>query len=431
MPGDANKPLGFWSCWSLTVGTMIGSGVFMLPAVLAPYGLLSFGGWVISGAGSILLALTLGRLAARTVRSGGPYVYARDAFGDFTGYLTAWGYWCSYWIAVPAIAIAFVGYLTVFMPVLNDSPVLQCACALALIWSLALINMRGLRETALAQLTMTVLKLVPLLAIIGLGFAVGAPANLPAFNPGDAPIPTALAACALLTTWAFSGLECGTLPADNVSNPKRTIPRAVIAGTITVTLVYLASTAAVMLLVPADALVNSTAPFADAARAFGAWGPMLVAAGALVATAGALNGCIFVSGQVPLAVALDRLAPAMLTRRTNDGAPYLAVLVSTVLGSALLIANYTRGLLGAFTFLLMMATITALAPLVLSAIAELRHSWRSARGWAGVALLTAIYLVFAIIGSGWEVMAWGAVLIVAGAPLFFLGRRQGAPASAD
>ncbi len=430
--GDKAKPLGFWSCWSLTAGTMIGSGIFLLPAVLAPYGLLSFGGWLISGAGSILLALTIGRLAARTTRIGGPYVYTQDAFGDFVGYLSAWGYWCSYWLAIPAIAIAFVGYLTVFAPALSESAPLQCAAGLALIWTLALVNMRGLRETAAAQLVMTVLKLVPLLAIIALGFALGAPSNLPAFNPSGASLPAGLAACALLTTWAFSGLECGALPAANVRDAKRTIPRAVIAGTVAVTLVYLMSTAAVMLLLPPEAVRTSTAPFADAARMFGAWGPSLVAAGALVATAGALNGCIFVAGQLPLAVALDRLAPSFFARRTTDGAPYLAVLVSCLLGSALLVANYTRGLIGAFTFLLMMATVTALGPLLLSAVAELRHSWRSAAGWSGVALLAAAYIAFAIVGSGWEVMAWGAVLIAAGAPLFVVSRQRSAsPAAAS
>ena len=81
-----SKPLGFWSCWSLTVGCMIGSGVFLLPSVLAPYGLLSFGGWIVTCAGSILVALTLARLAARTTRTGGPYAFVHDAFGDLLGF---------------------------------------------------------------------------------------------------------------------------------------------------------------------------------------------------------------------------------------------------------------------------------------------------------------------------------------------------------
>ena len=117
---STTKPLGFWSCWSLVVGCMIGSGVFMLPTLLAPYGLLSFGGWIVAGTGSIALALVFGRLASRTTCNGGPYAYARQAFGDFTGFLMAWVYWLSFWIGIPVVAIAFVGYLGVFVPALND-----------------------------------------------------------------------------------------------------------------------------------------------------------------------------------------------------------------------------------------------------------------------------------------------------------------------
>ena len=105
---NLSKPLGFWSCWSLTVGIMIGSGVFLLPSVLAPYGTLSFAGWLLTGGGSVLLALVFARLATRTRQSGGVYIYTRDAFGDLPSFIVAWGYWTCYWIAIPAMAIAFV-----------------------------------------------------------------------------------------------------------------------------------------------------------------------------------------------------------------------------------------------------------------------------------------------------------------------------------
>jgi basic amino acid/polyamine antiporter, APA family len=177
------KPLGFWTCWSLTVGIMIGSGVFTLPAVLAPYGLLSFGGWLVTGAGSILLALVFARLAQRTPRSGGPYAYARDAFGDLPGFLIAWGYWASYWIAIAAIALAFVGYLPVFFPALKDSVAGQIGAGLALIWGLTLVNVFGLREAGMAQIGLTFLKIAPLLIVIALGASHGAVANLPPLNP--------------------------------------------------------------------------------------------------------------------------------------------------------------------------------------------------------------------------------------------------------
>ena len=130
-----NKPLGFWACWSLTVGVMVGSGIFLLPSVLAPFGTLSFLGWVVTAGGSILIALVFARLSSRITKSGSVYVYSRDAFGDLPGFLIAWSYWTSYWVAIPGGAIAFVGYLSVFHPDLSDSRLMQLGIGLVVIWT--------------------------------------------------------------------------------------------------------------------------------------------------------------------------------------------------------------------------------------------------------------------------------------------------------
>ncbi len=403
---------------------MIGSGIFLLPSVLAPYGLMSFAGWVLTGGGSICLALVLARLSSRTARSGGVYRYAHDAFGDLPGFLIAWGYWASYWIAMPALAIAFVGYLGVFAPVVQSSPVWQVSVALALIWTLTTINIRGLSEAGFVQLAMTVLKLVPLALIIGLAAATGDAGNLPAVNPKGESLLPLLATTALLTMWAFSGLEAGTMPAGDVVEPGKTIPRAIIIGTLTVTFVYVTSTLAVMLLVPAETLERSTSPFADAARGLGAWGPPMVAIGAMISAAGSLNGTIFIVGQLPMAVALDRLAPEALARRNAGGAQTLSLLIGAALASVLLVANYTKGLVEVFMFLIMMSTATLLVPLVVSALAELRVSWSSRKAWAGIACLALAYTVFTILGSGLAVLGWGCLLFALGIPVYYLGRES-------
>ncbi|MEZ5961504.1 MAG: amino acid permease [Hyphomonadaceae bacterium] len=421
---DTDKPLGFWGCWALVVGCMIGSGIFLLPAQLAPYGLLSFGGWIIAGVGSTALALVFGRLAARTQCNGGPYAYARNAFGDFTGFLMGWAYWLSFVIGVPTVAIAFVGYLGVFVPALNASPMLQLGAAIALIAMFTSINIRGLREMSATQITLTLLKIIPLIAIVALAFPAGSSANLPSFNPSGGSIIAALAATALLTLWPFTGFEVVTLPAANVKDCEHTIPRALTIGMLTVVALYLAASAAVMLLVPPAQLAQSTAPFADAARAFGPWGPNFIAAGALVATAGTINGLIFSCGQMPMAVAADGLAPRWLATTTKQGTPHLALILSAVLGAAMLTLNYARGFLDAFEFLLKMATSLGLIYYIVVAMAELRHSMRSARGWASVAVLGIAYSLFAAFGSGLEVLFWGFVLMAAGVPLYFYSRRS-------
>lgn len=424
------RTIGFWQCWAFSVGTMIGSGIFMMPAVLAPRGGLSFGGWLLTAGGSIMIALVIGRLASRTMRSGGMMAYARDAFGPLAGFLVGWAYWTGCWISTASIAVAFVGYLTVLAPGLTNQPIYQIIAALAVIWTLTLVSIRGVRDAGFVQLLLTLLKLAPLALIVGLGLFTGRAENLPEINPAHGSPIAILSATALLTMYAFLGLECGAIPAGNVRNPGRTLPRAVVFGTITVAAIYVAATAAVMLLVPAEVLAKSTSPFAEAARGFGAWGPVFVTAGALVSAVGAMNGNIFVTGQVPMAAAIDGLAPKLFARLNKAGAPVIALVFGSALSSVLLISSYSRGLVGAFTFLLMVTTLTTLGPYLVCALAELKHSWRRARSWAVVALAATLYAVFAVFGSGIEVVGWSLVLSLVGLPVYILGRRKMAGATA-
>ena len=424
---DANAgsaTLGFWACWSLSVGVTVGSGIFLLPSVLASFGTLSFLGWLVTAGGSMLLALVFSRLSRRTPRSGGVYTYTRQAFGDLPGFLIAWSYWTSYWIAVPATAIAFVGYLGVFIPGLSNQPALQAITALVLIWTSILLNIRGIKEATFVQFIITVLKILPLLLIIAIGASLGEATNIPEFNPRELPIMESLATIALLTMWAFSGLETATMPASDVKNPTKTIPKAIILGTLTVTFLYIASTAAVMSLVPAHTLIGSEAPFADAARVAGTWGPIVIAFGALISTAGSMHGIIFIAGQLPMAVALDGLAPRQLAKRNGGKSPYIALLIVGVLASVLLLSNYSKSLVETFKLIITMSTLATLLPLTICALADFKYSLKSSKAWAGVAMLALIYSVFTMLGSGLEILMWGSVLIIAGIPLYFWSRRK-------
>jgi basic amino acid/polyamine antiporter, APA family len=427
------KALGFWSCWALAVGTMIGSGILLVPASLAPFGLLSIAAWLISSAGAVAIILCFARLSSRTLRDGGPYVYVQEAFGDIAGFLVAWIYWIGFWVSIPIVAIAFVGYLGIFIPAIAQNIVAQGLMALAVIAVFTMVNVRGLREMSFAQIALTALKIVPLVVVMGAGVIYGAPHNLPPFNPSNAPLLQSLTAATLITLWPFTGFEAAVSSARAVRDPERTIPRALTAAVLLTTIIYLGASLAVMLLLPSAEVAKSEAPFADAARIVGPWGAPLIALGALIATAGTLNGVIFASGQMPMAVAEDGKAPAWLAKLNQGGAPYLSILLSSALGAALLVLNYSKGLLGAYTFLLMMATALSLIYYFLCAVAEFRHSWRSAKGWALVALFACAFSVFAIVGSGWEVAFWGGALTLAGLPLYFLfkPRKAGAltPAS--
>lgn len=419
----AAKVIGFWQCWAFTVGTMIGTGIFMMPALLAPYGGLSFGGWLITAGGSIMIALAIGRLASRTTRSGGMQIFVQDAFGRLPGFLVGWSNWVACVISTAALAVGFVGYLTAIVPGLSAEPGYQAAVAVAVIWTVTLLLVRGVKEAGFVQLLLTVLKLVPLALVIVWGFIAGKAENLPPMNPtGDEPL-AILSATTLLTMFAFIGLDVGAMPAGNVRDPKRTIPRAVVIGTTTTAVVYILATAAVMLLIPAGQLASSTSPFADAVRGIGAWAPPLITVGALVSIGGSLNGNIFCTAQQSMAVALEGLAPKALAKLNKGEAPWVSLVFSSALATALLLLNYSRGLVGAFAFLIMMTTAVSLVCYLACAMSEIKHSWRNARAWAAVAVIAALYSAFAIFGAGQESLVWGGVLILIGVPVYYLGRQ--------
>lgn len=419
-----HKPkIGFWKCWALSVGVMIGSGVFLLPTVLAPFGSISFLGWLVTSSAAIIIALILGRLASRTERTGGFYVYTQEAFGNLPGFLIAWGYWLGIIFAITAISTAFVGYLSAVIPAIGVSNLSQAITAAIVIWTFAAINIKSVGSGAFVQLITTILKLIPLGVIIFLGVTVGTPENIPPFNPQDQSIFGAVAATAMLTMWAFVGLEAATVAAGDVVDPKRTIPRAVVAGTLTVTFIYIAATGAVMMLVPIEVLKTSEAPFVDAAKSLGPIGAGLIAFGALISTAGSLNGNIFLGGQMPMAVAIDGLAPKILARKNKGGASVWSLVISCVIATVLLVFNYQEGLIAAFTFLISMSTLCTLLPYALSSIAEYRISRKSSKVWAAIALIAVAYVAIAMIGSGVKILAWGLILILAGVPLYYLNKK--------
>lgn len=422
---EASRPLGLWTAIALVAGNMIGSGVFLLPASLAPYGGLSLYGWAITLGGALLLALTFARLAARSARAGGPYAYAREAFGDTAGFVIAWSYWVSIWCANAAIAVAFAGSLGALFPALIATPVHAAACALAALWLCCAINLAGVREAGRLQVLTTALKVLPLLVFGGIAIWMIEPQHLqPVLDLSALPaadramtVSGAVQATVALTLWAFLGLEAATIPAGAIRDAERTIPRATLIGTLLAGIATILACTAVLGLLPPDVAKDSPAPMADAARVlWGPWAGHAIAAVAAVSCFGALNGWVLLSAQLPMAAADDGLFPRAFAKLDARGTPWFGVLIGTVLASLLVIANYTDSLVKVFTFSILLSTAATLLPYLASSAASLKLGLRG-RIVAGLALL---YSVYALIGAGGEALIWGAVLVAAGLPLHFV-----------
>ncbi len=421
------KALGLWTCTALVVGNMIGSGIFLLPAALAVYGGISLLGWLFTAAGAWMLALLFAGFARTLPRAGGPYAYSRAGFGDFAGFLVAWGYYISLLTGNAAIAVAMVSYASVFWPVLTSSQAAGAVTAIGVIFVLTAVNVRGVREAGIVQLVTTILKVTPLIAVTIFGLWQLEPEHFSPLNLSEESTFGAITATAALTLWAFLGLESATVPADDVTDANKTIPRATLLGTLIATLIYILATVAVMGLVsPAD-LANSDAPFADAAsRMWGRWGALAVAAGAAVSCFGALNGWILNTGQIPAAAARDGVFPKRFARLSKFGTPAASLLFSAVLVCLLIAANYTRGLVGLFTFAILLSTTTVLIPYVFSAVAQVIVALRDGAVPPGrnlfrtvlVSILAFAYSVWAIAGAGKEAVYWGFILLLAGLPVY-------------
>jgi basic amino acid/polyamine antiporter, APA family len=401
------KSLGFWRSWALVVGTIIGSGVFTLPAILAPYGSFSFVGWLVTGLGALAIAYSLCHLSARNPRLGGPYAYVYDAFGTFPAMIVAWGYWTSLWIGVAAIAISFAGYTAVFFPVVGSDTTISTIVALGAVWVFTYINIRGVEQASIVQLITVILKMIPLLVIGAVGLAVGDLGSVPALNPKDEPIPIMIAGICLLIMWSYIGIEAATVPSDDVENPKKTIPRALIAGTLTATAIYMIAMAGVMALISPAELQSSTSPFADAAfLIFGNTGALIVGIGALIAIGGALNSMVLLTGIIPLAGARDKMFPSFLKAQNANGTPVTAIVFSSILASIVILMNANKGLLKAFEFMILMSTFTVLIAYLGSAFASLKLQIEDKEQGVKINYLifiissiAAIFSIIAIIGA--------------------------------
>ena len=420
------KKIGLLTATSLVVGNMIGVGIFVLPAVLSNYGSISLLGWMFTATGALILAKIFSNFSKIIVsKSGGPYVYSKAGFGDFIGFLVAWGYWIACWISNGAVAIAIIGAASFFMPELTTNPVLSASLGLALIWIFTWVNTKGIKESGKVQLVTTVIKILPILFIIIFGLFFFKLDNFPAFNLTGESNFTTLSAVATLTLYAFLGIECATIPAENIENPEKIIPRATMLGTMITTALYILGTIVLFGILPLDILQNSPAPFAEAAKIMGGeYGGYFVAIGIIISGVGVLNGWILITGQISMATAKDDLFPDFFKKENKKGAPINGFIVGGVLSSLVMLMNYSKGLVDQFEFIVQLTVIAALLPYLFTSasyalvIIEKQLHFKS---WIKTFVLSVLgfsYALWAIYGSGSDTVYYGFLMLLIGIPVY-------------
>ena len=425
---NKNQKVGLITATSLVVGNMIGAGIYVLPSTLANYGSVSLVGWVLSALGAIVLAKVFGNFSKIIVnKSGGPYVYTKEGFGDFIAFLVAWGYWICIWVGNAALVIAILSALNFFFPVLGDHKVYAVLVGLAFIWILSWINSRGVKSSGRIQVVTTIIKLLPLIMIIIIGSFYFKLENFPAFNLTDDSNLVTIPMVATLTLYAFLGMESATIPAENIKNPEKIVPKATMLGTLITTMVYILSTIVLFGILPADEIQNSSAPFAAAAEQFGGgFYGYFVAAGAAVAAIGALNGWILISGQIPMASARDQLFPRIFRKENERGAPGVGIFIGSLLTSLVMLLNFSEKLVDQFEFLVLLTTLTCLVPYLFTTasyalvLVENKYGLNKRVRRIILAGLGFSFSFWGIIGSGEESVFYGFLLLLLGIPFYVL-----------
>ena len=421
-------------CVALVVGNMIGSGIFLLPASLAPYGLNTVLAWLLTAAGALFLAMVFSGLSRAFPAAEGPYAYTRMAFGDVVAFVVAWGYWVAVWVGNAAIATGAVSYLSHLVPWIATQPGASAAVTVAFVWLLTAVNVLGVPAAGRVQVVTTILKLMPLLAVTGLGIylALTADGRLVWSSPGAPPLSLdAVTAAATLTLWALLGFESASVTAQRVIDPERNIPRATMIGTLVTAVIYILACTAVLLVIPAQELARSAAPFADVAKLF--WGNAAghwLALFAAISGFGALNGWILLQGELPFQMARNGLFPKIFAQVSPRQTPAAALCMSSALVTILVVTHYRKSMVEIYTFMILLSTtatlvmylLCALAVLVLLRNGKLVAAGKQAARLAMAGVLGTIYALWTLIGAGHEAVLWGFVLLAIAVPVFYLMR---------
>jgi APA family basic amino acid/polyamine antiporter len=441
-PRNARKAhtLGLTSATGLVVGSIVGTGVFTMPAVLAGAGTMSLLVLGVIAIGALLLGVLFGQLTKRVPNSdGGLYAYSRHEFGDFAGFLVGWCYWIQAWAGNAAIVASWVFYVDALFGINNPSGMTNWGIALFGLWVPAIINLAGVRQMAWFQNLTVILKFLPLLFVGVVGWFFVHSSNFGGFNASGGSLYSGIGIAAGVALFSFIGVEAAAMTAKRVKDPLKNVGRASVIGTGLSALLYVLVTAAVFGLVPNAKLRTTGAPFVNAFQAIfshGTWPGRFIAAIAVISGIGALNGWTLIVTETSRAIAKDGLFPKPFAWADRNDTAWFGIVIGAILPSILMLWRYnTSSGLTIFTYLVDLTVVTVAIPYFFSAIAQLTylasgrrrqvHGWLLARDLsvAGTSVLFSMWVTFA---AGYQVVYQALVVVLAGLVLYAIlnARRQ-------
>ncbi len=428
------KEISLFMATMLVCGNMIGSGVFMLPSTLAQ---VSGPGatiiaWILTTIGSILIAISFANLGTKYPATGGAYQYTKEAFGDFAGFLSAWLYWNGSWIGNAAIIVAITSYASAVFPVLNK-PIVSIIFSSAVLWIFTLINISGVKKAGKIQSFVTVFKILFFGLFIIVAFLNFDSANILPLFPSEKGFSTVPLA-ATSTLWAFIGLESATVAAGELENPEKNIRKSTIYGLIISSVIYLLISIGSMGAMSNMDLSQSSAPLTDIlTNALGSGLGKLLTVAVVICILGTIIGWLLSTARVAYAAGVDGVFPKFFGKvNEKTGTPVSALIFGSVLVNILLIMNFQKGMVDAFTFITILATLSYLPVYLLSVSAEMMLIFKEEKKFnfkifikkSALPLLAFVYVIWTIYGSGADTVMWGFILMLIGIPVYIYNHHK-------
>lgn len=424
----------------IALGSMIGSGIFNSPKDLIssanPQGAMI--AWLIGGFGALMLALVFVYLAARKPElKSGIYAYARDGFGDFMGFNSAWGYWSLGWLGN-------IGFIALFFKTFNDllgdkaiSPLQAFIIGSLIIWIFFFILKAGIREGAILNFIVTTAKLIPVILIIVLGVLLVKSDLFIVENwqtrlasTGEPTSPTIQIKSAMaIILWCFVGMEAASVLSGRAKSQK-IVRLTIIISLLIVLGVYMLITFIAMSSIPADKLAASETPLALVLEqtAVGAAGGVIVKLGIMVSVLGASFSWIMLSVETLYVAAVDNVLPRIFKKVNKNGTPVTVLLITQGFTQIFLISILSPKLNETYLAAITIATTLALIPYLLSSLYAVKIAMinrkRESLHHLIIALLGTIYSLYVIFAVGIKYLILSLLFYAIGSLLFIKAKRE-------
>jgi APA family basic amino acid/polyamine antiporter len=418
---NIDNKIEFRESITLVIGNMIGAGIFMLPISLSEYGSISIFGWIISGLIAIALAKIFKKLSKKYPGESGPFTYTNIFFGEFIAFVVVWGYWVSILLLNASLAIAVTSYSTVFIPELANQ-YYNISFSIFIIFIISIIGYKGIRGIGNFQFYTTVIKIIPLILTVIIGFLFF---NIENFFPLNISTETDFKAITISTTltfFAFLGIESATVPEDKIKNPIENVSKATSYGVGFTFILYILSTIALIGILSPEQIQDSNAPFADAGGViFGDYARYIMAFFAIVSALGCLNGWTLLQIELPKNLSKNNLFPEVFSKENSNKVPISGLIISNIIVVSLISMNYSKDLSNIFTYLILTSTFCTLILYLLLTIGEIVLIFKNKKYLRTnfISIPVFLFLIWMIIGVGYDSILLGLLLLSISIPIYF------------